>query len=463
MAYQDHAAGEDAFAQALIEHLPGIFLLLDAGGRITRWNRDTERFTGYAASDLAGCPHDAILQPEAEAAAGDRAPALLADVGSDDAAFITRDVLLRDAAGQHWPVAANIRRLAFAGEPVFVVIATDITLRKAQEARERRRNEILTSLARGVPLEEILDQIARAVEAERPGMLCSILLYDAGERRLYHGAAPNLPAAYIAATDGVTVGEGVGSCGTAAHRGERVIAADIATDPSWLPVREITLASGLRSSWSQPVFASTGELLGTFAIYHREPRHPDTTDIERIERATRLASLAIERSRLAAALEYAANHDSLTNLHSRRRTEELLSAEIHRADRYGSRFALIMLDVDGFKAINDVHGHRSGDRVLCRIGAVLNERHRKSDICGRWGGEEFLVILPETALDTAEGIAENLRATIAASDFPDIAVVTVSAGVCAYRRREGFDGILARVDRALYDAKAAGRNRIVAA
>jgi PAS domain S-box-containing protein len=140
-----------------------------------------------------------------------------------------------------------------------------------------------------------LDSLCRLVEEQASGVLASILLVDGD--RLRHGGAPSLPNAYTDAIDGVVIGPSVGSCGTAAYRGEQVIVKDIATDPLWVDYREAALPHSLRACWSTPIFSSQGNVIATFAMYYREPRSPSPRDQEIIEQITHLAGVAIERKR----------------------------------------------------------------------------------------------------------------------------------------------------------------------
>jgi PAS domain S-box-containing protein len=155
---------------------------------------------------------------------------------------------------------------------------------------------VLGQVAAGVAIAKVLEELVLAVEAEANGeLLGSILLLDKEGRHLLHGAAPNLPAAYNEAIHGVEIGEAVGSCGTAAHRGEAIFVTDIATDPLWGAVAELPLAHGLRACWSIPIRGADGRLLGTFGNYYREPRSPTADDLEVIAHVTHTAALVIER------------------------------------------------------------------------------------------------------------------------------------------------------------------------
>ncbi|MFZ0797425.1 MAG: ATP-binding protein [Terriglobales bacterium] len=147
------------------------------------------------------------------------------------------------------------------------------------------------------PLLATLDALCVDIEKHHAGMLCSVLLLDADGTTLRHGAAPNLPLEYSQAVDGIKIGPCAGSCGTAVYRKQPVVVSDIATDPLWAAGRDIALRYGLRACWSAPIPAQDGSVLGTFAIYYRQPRTPDAQHLQIIAHATHLVSLAIERDR----------------------------------------------------------------------------------------------------------------------------------------------------------------------
>lgn len=157
------------------------------------------------------------------------------------------------------------------------------------------QNQILEMINRARPLAEVLEALARSVEANRPGCLCSILLLEDG-CRLRHAAAPSLPAAYNQVVDGLAIGLGIGSCGEAAFTGARVVVEDIQRHPNWRGFEAHAAAAGVRSCWSQPFCDSQGRVIGTFAMYHREPASPNASEIALIENYARLALLAIERA-----------------------------------------------------------------------------------------------------------------------------------------------------------------------
>lgn len=164
---------------------------------------------------------------------------------------------------------------------------------------------------------------------------------------------------------------------------------------------------------------------------------------------------------LQARLELQATHDPLTGLANRQRFESLLSQEMERVKRYGSMFSLIMFDIDHFKAVNDDYGHPVGDLILRKFGETLSPHVRSTDTLARWGGEEFMLLLPGTPLDHASAVAESVRQRIGAAMIPGLRKVTISGGVTQYRPNEAASVLLKRVDDALYEAKSTGRDCVV--
>ncbi len=181
-------------------------------------------------------------------------------------------------------------------------ITRDTTSQKQAEAITACQNKILQMIAVGAPLTETLDTLLRLLEGFAPGMLCSILLLDANGISLRHTSAPSLPESFTNAIDGGQMGPSSGSCGTAAFRREQVVVEDIASDPLWADYRDIALEHKLRACWSTPIFDSRQRLLGTFAIYYREPCLPTEFDGRCIDLATNLAAIAINRHRSEATL-----------------------------------------------------------------------------------------------------------------------------------------------------------------
>lgn len=152
--------------------------------------------------------------------------------------------------------------------------------------------------------------------------------------------------------------------------------------------------------------------------------------------------------------------DKLTGLFNRLKLDEALNDEFNRSNRFKSIFGIIIIDIDYFKKINDTYGHQVGDQVLIQFAKILKENIRKIDILGRWGGEEFMIICPETDFQGTIKLAQSLRKIISKYNFPNIGNFSASFGVSIYDGDENIDKIIARADNALYKAKANGRNRV---
>jgi len=466
-----------------------------------------------------------------------------------------------------------------------VVLVEDITRRKMAERREQMRQETLELVARGAPLKEIMMQVIRSAKAIHPGSMCSALLLDKAGQHLLSGAAPDLPEFFTAAIDGVRIGPGVGSCGTAAFTGRRTIVADIATHPYWKDFRKTALAAGLKSCWSEPIRSTCGRVLGTFAIYRAHPGTPDEQEISLTESAANLVGIAIEREQAQEELHLAAsiynnsseavlvtdaantiiainpaftritgytleevrgrdpsilhsgrhvpgffqsmwkdiaehgfwqgeiwnrrkngetfpewltitaicndrgevqryvamgsditnkirsdeliwrqaNYDFLTGLPNRYMFQDRLEQEIRRSKREKLRLALLFIDLDHFKDVNDTLGHPVGDQLLILAAERLVGAVRASDTVARMGGDEFTVIIREVQSSAAaEQIAEHIITALAAPyNIRDETVYApASVGITFYPDdATEVDQLISNADQAMYVSKLAGRNR----
>jgi GAF domain-containing protein len=157
------------------------------------------------------------------------------------------------------------------------------------------QEKVLEMINANAPLGEILTKLVLLMEAQSPEMLCSVLLLSEDGDHIRHGAAPSLPEQYVKAIDGAPIGPKNGSCGTAMWRGKPVIVTDILADPLWEDYRDLASASGLGACWSTPVLSGKGKVLGSFAMYYRQPRAPTGVEARLTEVATRLAGKAIEQ------------------------------------------------------------------------------------------------------------------------------------------------------------------------
>lgn len=202
---------------------------------------------------------------------------------------------------------------------LLVLLARQVQEREDQRAAGQMQaaalaaEKLMLEAVAGSSSRQILETICHAVEMQVPDAICSILLLDEERLHLRHGAAPGLPNDYNSIIDGIAIGPNVGSCGTAAYFDRRVIVTDIMSDPLWAEYRAVAAQYGLRACWSTPIHSVAGQVLGTFAIYYREPRAPSPADLGWAERATHLAGIAIERQRAERAMAVARDEAERAN------------------------------------------------------------------------------------------------------------------------------------------------------
>jgi diguanylate cyclase (GGDEF)-like protein len=207
------------------------------------------------------------------------------------------------------------------------------------------------------------------------------------------------------------------------------------------------------------IYGSDGrfiELLGVTRDISERKR--SEAELQQARETTEIAYRAIQAANTE--LQRLAATDRLTGIWNRFHFDEAAVTEIERATRYGEPLSLLLFDIDHFKTINDTHGHLVGDQVLVELTQRVRQHLRTGDLLARWGGEEFVVLLPHTRGEDALKLAEKLRHLIAGEPFPAAGQVTSSFGVAEFRPHETSDLWLTRVDGALYAAKAGGRNRV---
>ncbi len=262
--------------------------ILNADGRILAANRTAEKRYGYSLNELK------------KMTASDLAPADLKNKVTPKLKKILKSGEIfewrhRCKDGTEMPVEINTQPVTLHGETVLVSMVRDISSRKQLEAELQNQQQLLEMIATGDPLPVTLAALVRFVEDQSPGMLGSVLLLDKDGVHVRHGAAPNLPAEFVAAIDGQSIGPVAGSCGTAAYRRQAVFVDDIATDPLWAVYKAAALPHGLRACWSTPIFDVHGKVLGTFAMYYRQPGLPTPEHLQLIDTATHIAAIAIGR------------------------------------------------------------------------------------------------------------------------------------------------------------------------
>ncbi|MDX6382475.1 MAG: hypothetical protein QOK48_48 [Blastocatellia bacterium] len=264
--------------------------------------------------------------------------------------------------------------------------------RQSEAALQAGQNRILEMIAANAPLGEILKQLVLLIESQAPGMLCSVLLLSDDGNHIRHGAAPSLPDDYVKAIDGAPIGPKNGSCGTAMYRGKPVVVTDISVDPLWEDYRDLAAASGLRACWSTPIMSARGKVLGSFAMYYKQPQTPTGAEARLTEVATHIANLAIEHQRtrdvLARTQAELARASQVTSMREvavsiGQEVNQTLAAIVENADR-----GLRSLDQGGpdLDQLHEVLSNIAGDgrrtiEIIARIRALAkNSVSQKAEL-----------------------------------------------------------------------------------
>jgi len=315
-------------------------------------------------------------------------------------------------------------------------------LERAQE--EGRRNRFLGDLAASIDLDEVLSRTLQA-----------------------GGAIPGVDAALVSIRNGETEPL-VGATGLSEDEAQRHV---ISGPPDGQEARAVALsyryppsvegAELIHSGLAVPVPGDVGPI-GFLSVYSRSPSHRFEEDVVReLEALAERAGPAIENARRFREARQLADLDALTGLHNRRYFHETLAREVARAHRYGRRLALIVFDLDDFKAINDRIGHLAGDTVLAEIAERVRDVVRSADVACRVGGDEFAVILPESTTADADQLYHRLRGAVSSRPVGQAGRILLSAGTAELLPEDDPTAFFERADEALYRAKELGKAQIV--
>jgi diguanylate cyclase (GGDEF)-like protein len=325
--------------------------------------------------------------------------------------------------------------------------------RRVFDVREHSQAEFVDTLQVTSTEQEAHELIQRHLHRSLPGSNAVILQRNNSANRLQAATA------LTAESDMVTRLEGAEPRSCLAVR----FARPHREGPTIDPLLACHLCTGRDlTSVCEPLLVG-GEVIGSVLVENAQTLDEDQHG--RIKTSVAQAAPVLANLRTLALAEFRANNDSLTGLPNKRATDDTLKRMVAQANRSITPLTAVMLDLDHFKHINDQFGHGKGDEVLAAVGAALGSCLRDSDFAGRFGGEEFLVLLPDTSLEGALQVAEKMRLTVASIQVPGVdRAITVSLGVADLLEHAGnATGLLREADRALYSAKTAGRNRTVTA
>jgi diguanylate cyclase (GGDEF)-like protein len=256
--------------------------------------------------------------------------------------------------------------------------------------------------------------------------------------------------------DAIPMDQGIS--GRALETGHAVVVQDVSADKAYLPGFAET-----RSEMCLPLI-NMGDKIGVLCLESASIGAFQDADVQPLESVADIVATAIKNANFVEQTKALANVDGLTGVYNRRFFEQRIGEELERARRYDNTLAVIMVDIDHFKKLNDEFGHLLGDEVLKQVSSIFTAQLRKADIVCRYGGEEFVILVPETTGENALGVADKLRRMVESHPFPGVPrPVTISAGVSEYPASgKTRDEVVKAADNALYASKQGGRNRVSA-
>lgn len=458
----------------LVNGLDGGVLLLDGQGRIVLWNRWFSDHTGLAPEQVKGRTLPSVF--------GDDLPASLLEAVEDACIQRLSRVLSwqlhkrllplsrRMPNGDTQPIYQTLLLRPQSRGELTLLQCLDMTYAikreqhlRASERTLRLERKVLEMIATGAALESIFDQLCAIAEQLMPGTRAATLLLNDQRDQLEVKSAPSLGRTFLSMEDGLAVTVDGRTCVQAVLRQGLVVCRDLPADASWRSAIDAARAESVAGCWAIPVFAAGEEVAGVFAVYPQQPCEPEEAERQLLERISRLAGIAVERHRQTEKIRFLALHDPLTGLANRSLLNEHLSRNIHRAQREQHVFALLFIDLDGFKQVNDQYGHDAGDRVLSLFAWRLKEQLRSTDTCARIGGDEFVVILETiSSADDAGQVADKILATLLQPiEWEGVPLqVRASIGIAIFPEDAGTaDELLTRADDAMYRAKVMGKGR----
>ncbi|MGZ3239905.1 MAG: sensor domain-containing protein, partial [Burkholderiaceae bacterium] len=441
----------DALFGELIENAFEIIIIINIDGIVCYANPSIKRVLGHGPAELIGMNLTQLIH----ASDVQRTTALIEQIKSGEPMDAAHPHLI-EACFYHKDGSRRILESVFKtlDTPTvkgIVINSRDITERKHEEALRNGTSHILEMIATDAPLQEVLVKLVKVIESHSDGILCAILLLNDGDMRLHLGAGPSIPLECVRAIEETTF-----------PQSESVTWIDIRQDAHWADHLDHAAQFGLHAYSAAPIFSSHGNVLGMFNMYFKQRRTPSEVEKSLALSASRLAAITIERHYANAKIGHMAYHDALTGLPNRILLKDRLNQAIIHAQRIKDGVAILFIDLDQFKLINDSLGHHIGDRLLQSVAQRLQCCMRKDDTLARFGGDEFVLVLMAPADGRSAGqVAEKIRDILQLPVLVDGHELHVgcSIGISLYPH-DGSDSetLMRNADIAMYHAKEIGRS-----
>ena len=343
---------------------------------------------------------------------------------------------------------AELERMLEASNTRFEEMLTDLAREVDRAKDETHRSRQLSAIGASIDLDTVLSRALEAAAALPPVDAAMLLV-------------PQEDESPVIATYGMTAEEAAEHPVAAPSVGD---ARAVEISYRYAPERAEANGGLIRGALALPLVNDSGESVGTLAVFSREEgRKPTEDEIAGLEEVAANVGPAIENARRFREARRLADLDALTSLHNRRYFHDTLAREVSRAHRYDRRLALVVFDVDDFKAINERVGHLSGDAVLAQLAERVRSVVRTADIACRVGGDEFAVILPESALGDAEQLYRRLQFAVSTKATGPAERLHLSAGIAELTSEDDPVSFFERADEALFRAKQTGKGQAVAA
>jgi diguanylate cyclase (GGDEF)-like protein len=363
--------------------------------------------------------------------------------------------------GSAFDVELSLRRINWAGNSAALLLAADITERRRAEQLELERRNFLETITQNQPLEESLRHLVQLLEHQLPGSLCLILLAKPG--RLCQVAASSFNKEQASVFEALRLEEIAQAFGSQSNQRDIIFIENLLLSHE-VTVRDWAHLLDVKCCWLAPVADPSDALVSLVLVFFSEEYPATAQDRGRLEMARDMASIAVKHRQLTDKLSYQAQHDALTGLPNRFLLEDRLQQAIAYANRHESQLAVLIIDLDGFKYINDTVGHQCGDQLLIEVARRLRSVTRRTDTLARIGGDEFCLVLSDLhragdSFQVAHTCLDILRKPflIAEREYS----ISASIGASFYPEHGAEPELLQQnADTAMYHAKFNGKNGV---